>query len=510
MKHYDAIVIGAGHNGLTCACYLAKAGMRVIVLEYHAEIGGMTSTRELVQPGFHTDIHASGYQLANLSSAPDELRLDTFGLELLRPDVAFSKAFSDQRCLSIKTTLDDTCASIAQYSQQDAETWAALYAGYLSGKTVVQHGLESSPAPPGQSMAKLEAEPEGPKRIRFQEQSVRSWGSETFESEQMRGLMADFAAHLGFAPDDYGGAQYAYLFLSVIQDAGNRAVKGGMGQLPAALGACLEHHGGEVRTSAPVAQVLVEDGRATGVRLTDGTVIRGGLVASSAHPCHLVLDLLSEADVDRGVVDAMKKYELGSAQLGIYLALSEPATYAAGAEAASAMQVQVMPDRIDELAQAFCDVRAKRLPERPSVFIVNEASADPSRVPPGKSSLKIILTTVPYAVDWNAERSRYAQSVIDQLAAGPIPDLKQKILASVVMSPVDYAADCVSAIDGTVGHGAVVPYQEGAMRPTFELGQYRGPVRSLYLCGGGSHPGPGVSMMPGRNASQAVLADAGG
>lgn len=505
MNEYDAVVVGAGHNGLTCACYLAKAGMTVLVVEHHDEIGGMTTSRELVRPGFLTDVHASGYQLANLSSAPDELGLAGYGLELIRPDVAFSKAFADRHCLSIMSDLAGTCASIAQYSRRDAETWAGLFTEYLAGKDGLRQGLEGPPTSAAAGLARLESDPDGPPQIRFQEQSVRSWVTETFESEQMRALLADFAAHLGFAPDDAGGAEFALLFLSVIQDLGNRAVRGGMGRLPAALAGCLHEHGGEIRTSASVVQVLAQGGGVTGVRLADGTEVASPIVVSSAHPRHLVLDLLSDAELDAPIVEAIEHYELGSSQMGLYMALSAPVTYAAGTKAAAAMQVQVMPDTIDELAQAFVDVRAGRLPANPSVFIVNEASADPGRVPAGTSSLKVILTTVPYAVDWDAERSRYATAIMDQLAAGPIPDLYDKVIDTVVMSPVDYAADVVSSIDGTVGHGAMVAYQRGAMRPTFAMGRYRGPVDGLYLCGGGSHPGPGVSMMPGRNSAHTIL-----
>ncbi len=505
MKHYDAIVIGAGHNGLTCACYLAKSGMSVLVVERNAEIGGMTGTRELVAPGYHTDIHATGYQLANLSSAPDELRLADFGLEFIAPNTCLSKAFDDHSCLSIMANIEDTCTSIAQYSQRDADTWASLITDYLAQKDALKRTLESPPRSPAETLAQLEGQPEGPSFIRFRSQTVRSWATETFASEQMRALIADFAAHAGFAPDDAGGAEFAYLYLSVIQDTGNKAVKGGMGRLPAALRACLEHLGGEVRIGAPVSQIRVENGTATGVRLADGSVISGGCVVSSAHPRHLILEMLSETALPAHVVNEMKRYELGTSQMGIYLALSAPVTYAAGDAAFAALQIQVMPNTVDELAQAFCDIRANRLPERPSVFVVNEASTDPSRVPVGKSSLKVIVVTVPYQIDWSTARTSYAQFVIDQLAAGPLPDLKQKIIATAVMSPTDYEADVISAVRGTVTHGAMVAYQQGAMRPTLAMGQYRGPVGNLYLCGAGNHPGPGVSMMPGRNAAQVVL-----
>jgi len=193
--------------------------------------------------------------------------------------------------------------------------------------------------------------------------------------------------------------------------------------------------------------------------------------------------------------------------MGIYLALSTPVTYLAGTEAATATQAHLMPPTTDGLAEAFRAIRDEQLPDVPSLFVVNEAELDPSRVPDGRSSLKIVLTTVPYAVDWPRQRTRYAEAVIDQIDRQYIPDLKEKIIGMSVMSPVDYEADVASAVHGTVTHGAMTLYQQGAMRPTLQLGQYRGPVRGLYLCGAGSHPGPGVSMMPGRNAARG---DSGG
>ena len=509
MKQYDAIVIGAGHNGLTCACYLARADMRVLVIEAKDEIGGMTATRALVMPGFKTDVHASGYQLANLSSAAGELDLASFGLELVRPDVSLSKVFPDQRCLSIRSSLADSCASIASFSPVDAERWRTLFAGYLARKEQLRQDLESPPALPGAQLTGMAQGEGGQERLRFHFQSVRAWASEQFASDAMRDLMADFAGHAGFAPDDAGGAAFAFLFLSVIQDTGNRVVKGGMGQLPAALAACLRHHGGEIRTGVAVARIIVEEGAAAGVVLASGEQIRATYVASNAHPRHLVLNLLHDAGIARELLDAVEDYEPGVSQMGIYLALSGPVTYLAGEDAATATQVHLMPPTTDALAEVFRQIRSDQLPEQPSLFIVNEATLEPSRVPPGKSSLKIVLTTVPYAVNWSVERERYADHVIDYITQNYIPDLKEKIIGTTIMSPVDYENDLQSAIQGTVTHGAMTLYQQGAMRPTLHLGQYRGPVGRLYLCGAGSHPGPGVSMMPGRNAARIVLEDMG-
>jgi phytoene dehydrogenase-like protein len=243
------------------------------------------------------------------------------------------------------------------------------------------------------------------------------------------------------------------------------------------------------------------------VELAGGEMIRAGCVASSAHPRHLILELLRGSDLDQAMVDDIERYEPGVSQMGIYLALSAPVTYLAGAEPSGATQVHLMPSTTDGLAESFWAIRAGRLPDAPSLFVVNEATLDPGRVPQGKSSLKIILTTVPFAIDWAHERTRYAEAVLKRIARDYIPDLEQKTIGMAIMSPVDYEADVASALRGTVTHGAMTLYQQGAMRPALSLGQYRGPFKGLYLCGAGSHPGPGVSMMPGRNAARVILDD---
>src|SRR5918912_4520181 len=124
---YDAIVVGAGHNGLTCACYLAKAGLKVLVVERYHDIGGMTLTEELTLPGFKSDVHASGYQLANLSPVPRELELANYGLELIEPDIVYAHAFPDGRALAVSRSLDRTVENIGRYSTKDAETWRTLF-----------------------------------------------------------------------------------------------------------------------------------------------------------------------------------------------------------------------------------------------------------------------------------------------------------------------------------------------------------------------------------------------
>src|SRR5215213_1276670 len=184
---YDAVVVGAGHNGLTCACYLAKAGLKVLVLERYHEVGGMTLTEELTLPGFRSDVHASGYQLANLSPVPSELELEKHGLELIEPDIVYAHAFPDGRVLAVSRSLEKTVENIGRYSKKDAETWRALVERYRAAKDKIVASLFSAPPAFSAEAAALERSPAGMDEYRFGLQSMRSWCDQTFESEGVVG-----------------------------------------------------------------------------------------------------------------------------------------------------------------------------------------------------------------------------------------------------------------------------------------------------------------------------------
>src|SRR5262249_43698887 len=173
-NQYDAIIIGAGHNGLACACYLAKAGLKVLILERYRDIGGMTITEEETLPGFWSDIHASGYQLANLSPVPHELGL-TDRYELIDPDIPFSHAFPDGRIISVSRDLEETCLDIARYSHKDAEAWRAAMNRFLAEKDAIAASMFSPPPSFADAAARFAASSAGMEAYRFSMQSVRSW-----------------------------------------------------------------------------------------------------------------------------------------------------------------------------------------------------------------------------------------------------------------------------------------------------------------------------------------------
>lgn len=522
MPHpYDAIVIGAGHNGLTCACYLARAGLRVLVLEANENIGGLTITDEITLPGFYSDLHAFGYQFANLSPAPLELELDGHGLELMTPEISFAHAFSTGQTIRMYKNLEQTCASIATHSTHDAERWRALFGRWVAAKDAICAGLNAPPRSPSQHLAELERTPDGLDDYRFETQTMRAWTAQWFELETVRLFLGTFSVHANVAPDDVGGGQLAWLFDSVIQDFGNRVVKGGMVNVPRALARFLQGHGGTIQTQARVSRILIEQGKAVGVRLSDGEEISAGqLVASTVDPRTLVVDLLGKAVVGELMTRKIERYEWGDSIMVIYLALSGPLEFKAGEETAHACYVHCTPPSLEYIAQMFVEVRAGLLLALPVMVVCKDYTVDPSRVPPGKGLIKILVKCVPYEIrgdakgeivaqNWKAAREPYADRVIDLLEEHYIANLKSRILKRIVHSPVDQERMISTAVHGTELQGAFVPYQTGAMRPIPELGHYRTPVPNVYLCGAASYPGPGVSFMPGRNAARVILDDLG-
>lgn len=513
MENPDAIVIGAGQNGLTCACYLARAGLRVLVLEAYERLGGMTLTEELTLPGFWSDVHASGYQLANLSPVPSELGLARYGLELIVPDAVYGHAFPDGRAIVVRRDLERTVAAIGRVSQRDAAAFRGLIVRYHAGREAFIAGFFAPPVPA--------PETETFAQYRFRLQSLRSWADETFETEAMKTLFGGFAAFVGSAPDDAGGAEIAWLFGAVLQADGNNFVRGGMNGVTRALAADLAAHGGAVRTGARVARIAVDGGKATGVALENGeTIAAKRLVVSATDPGQLVDGFLGEAVVGSGIAGAMRRYEWGDAAMTIYLALDRPVDYAAGPEVGEAAQVHLSPASLAALSQASLECRAGLLPAEPFIVAWNDSALDPSRVPPGNAHKKLVVLGIPYRIagdargqitgtTWDEARDAYADRIIDLVEAKYLPGLRSRLLHRVAHSPFDLERKLASAVRGTISHGAMLPYQMGAMRPIPQLSGYRTPVLNAYLCDSGTHPGPGVSMASGRNAARVIVADLG-
>jgi phytoene dehydrogenase-like protein len=294
-----------------------------------------------------------------------------------------------------------------------------------------------------------------------------------------------------------------------------------MNRVTLALANYLRAHGGEIRTNVRVEKILGDAKRATVVRLASGEEIPvGQLVVSNVDPGHLVLDLLGAAMVGQEIVDKMKQYEWGDSVFVMFVALDSPINYKAGPAARQSAHVHLTEPSLDFFARVYLQCRGGTLPSAPMIVSWNDSAIDPGRAPAGKALMKFVVLSVPYIITadatgridgrtWRDVREPYADYLIDLITKNYIPDLKAKILKSVAHSPVDISRKITSAVRGTLGHGAFLPYQNGSLRPIPELGEYKTPVPNVYLCCSGSHPGPGVSMAPGRNAAQIIFADLG-
>jgi phytoene dehydrogenase-like protein len=503
---HDAIVVGAGHNGLTCACYLARSGLRVLVVELHPTIGGMTRSAEVTLPGFMHDVHAAGVQLANLSPSIEELGLPERGFTLLHPPINYVHVFPDARALEFRRDIAGTCGSLARYSPRDADRWRLLMEDFEANRTRVVDEVFSPPRPLGGATE--------------QHATLRSWLDASFESEEVKTAFAAWGLHVSAAPDDPGGIATS-AFGTVIQAVGNNPVRGGMQHLPEALARDLQEHGGEIACGSRVTRILVEEGCARGVRLADGSEHRATrVVAASVNPILLVRDMLADEEVGADVAEKMRQVRNGCAQMTIWLALDGPVEFRAGSYFNESLYVHATLPGVDALQSVMERVRSGVVPGDPMLIFVNEGGVDPTRVPAGRASMRILVLPLPYEIrsdataavpgtSWDQSREPYADYIIDLAERVYVPGLKRRILKRVVHDPVTMSSESPDCFRGDVSHVGMVPEQSGARRPIPEMGRYRTPIGGLYLCGSGTHPGSGVTLACGRNAAKIILSDLG-
>jgi beta-carotene ketolase (CrtO type) len=516
---YDAIVIGAGHNGLTCASYLAKAGLSVLVLEQYKSVGGMTLTEEITLPGFRSDIHSYSHTFDLLSPALEDLELRKYGLEFIFPDPTFCNIFPDGRALSVWRNLDKTCDSIAKFSKKDAQSWRKLHEMYLAGKQNTIRLLFNSPPPYGVLATELEKSAQGMEILRSLLISVRTWCNEWFETDEVKTLLGSWAMHAGFSLDDSNGADFVFLITSICQDSGNGIVKGGSGVLALALEKYLEAHAGIILTNAFVERAIIKDGKASGVQLKDGrTFTARRAVVSAVDPRQTFLKFIGEDHIDPLLAYKVKRMDFGTAVGTVHYALDAKPKYIGGEQADNAGYVHVTPN-FDSMAKTSYECRAGMIPEDPWYLISNDAVFDRSRAPLGKYVIKFLLCNIPYKIkrdargeihetDWDKVKEKVADRAEDH-ASHYIENFKQIKLKRVVESPLDLERRNPNTVEGSLLNGAAPIEQFFAFRPFPGYSQYRTDIEKLYICGSCTHPGPGVSTAPGYNAARTIIHDLG-
>jgi phytoene dehydrogenase-like protein len=515
-EKYDIVVAGGGHNSLISAAYLAKAGLRVLVLEARDIIGGNTVTEELTVPGFKHDSCSSAHTLFQASPTirDNELGLDQYGLRYIYPDPVVTMPFNDGTSLTMWRDLERTAAEFARYSARDADAYRRVIADYDAVKKIFG-AYRYTPIGYGPGLDEaLSAHPDGARWQRRYRQSAADIIVDLFEDDHTRSFML-WLAFMTIQPiDSAGTGRLAYAIANGRQSNSWATPVGGSGALPNALVALIEDHGGAVITGQKVEELILENGRCVGVRAAGGAAYRAEqAVLSTIHIKHLVEMAPAEAWT-APFVEGVEQWEAGFTLFVSHYALSEPPLYPVR-DGRMATVAAGTAGSVDNVLRLHSDIRRGRIhQDDPVLLVVCSSVADATRAPDGGHTLKI-LSFFPYDLAdggpdrWDAIKEEVSQRNLDYLRLFA-PNLRDEvILGKVIKSPVDLERTNAHNWHGTCHGGSMLPAQSGSLRPVPGWASHRMPIPGLYQTGATTHPGGSVSGGPGRNAAWVILDDLG-
>ena len=515
-SEYDAVIVGAGHNGLVTANYLARAGKRVLVLEARDVVGGACVTEELI-PGSKWSSCAF---IAGLLRPEiiEELELSKFGLELYQGDALSYSLFRDGTSFTMWKETDRTLRELEKLNKKDAQAFLDFGVRLQRFAGLVTPYLLKPPPERSEVFAAFEAAGEQTLFDEFTLLSVRDLLDRYFEDERLKSMLTFFGMVSIFGGPSTPGTAYTYGHHSWGEFNGNFGqfglARGGMGAISEALAAGARHHGATIRTSAPVDKVIVEKGVATGVRLHDGSVITAAQVFSNADPKRSLLGLLDPGVLPAKLVRDVQNIDTRGSMARIHLLIDELPQYLPFKDASEGPQHhghQLLGPSREAFEEAY---EAQRRGTFPSTFVieaVTQSVTDDSLAPPGLHTMSLGIQQLPSELTgttWAAEKENWADLVLEDLFTYA-PNLRDHIVDRVIITPDDLDNEYLIT-DGNIFHGSMMLDQLFGARPIPELANYRTPVRNYYLCGSGTHPGGGVMGANGHNAAKAALDDAAG
>jgi phytoene dehydrogenase-like protein len=498
----DAVVIGAGPNGLVAANLLADAGWSVHVLEAQPEPGGAVRSAELTEPGFRHDRFSGFYPLAAASPAMRGLDLERWGLEWRHGPLVLAHPAADGTCVVLSRALEETCASLEAFASGDGEAWRELHALWRRVREPLLRGLVT-PLPPVRPALGIAARlrPRGTLEfLRLAILPARRLAAERFAGAGAARLLAANGMHADLAPESALSGFYGWLLCSLGQDVGYPFPRGGAGELTRALVRRLAARGGTIACGARVERILVRGGRAVAVRTGGGAEVGAARAVLADVPAPaLYLRLLSRDQVPSHVLGAMRRFEWDWGTVKVDWALDGPVPWAA-AEARRAPVVHVA-EGIDELTSTAAELARGLVPRDPFLVLGQYALADGTRAPAGMEAAWA-YTRVPHgtAVDARAVADRIEERV-EALA----PGFRALVRTRHVAGPRELELADESLVGGAINGGTAALHQQLVWRPTTGLGRPETPIRGLYLASASAHPGGGVHGGPGAIAARAAL-----
>jgi phytoene dehydrogenase-like protein len=526
MPTHDVIIIGAGHNGLVTAAYLARAGMKVLVLERRELVGGACVTEE-IWPGYKVSTASYVNSLFRPEIVRD-LELKRHGFQMLPRNPSSFTPFPDGRCLLLGSDQSLNRLQISKFSERDAQMLPQYEAMLERIAAFIEPTLLQTPPDPWSGrlgdlwqlgllawrLSKLGRD--GPRAIEILTGAARPILDRYFQSEQLKVTLATDAIIGAMASPSMPGTAYV-LFHHVMGECnGVRGVwgyvRGGMGSISSAIAAAARQHGAEIRCNSPVAKILVHGGRVQGVALADGTEVRAALAASNADAAVTFLKLIDPAELPPDFLAAVRAIDYTSPSLKINVALSQLPAFAAtggtppGPEHRGTIHISPTMDYIE---RAYDDAKYGRPSQSPILECTIPSVVDSSVAPPGQHLMSMFVQYAPTNLrdaNWDDVRDAFADRCFDVLTEYA-PNFRRAVIDRQVLSPLDIERR-FGLTGGNIFQGAMSLNQLFFLRPVPGYAKYRTPIRGLYLCGAATHPGGGVLGACGYNAAREILRDA--
>jgi phytoene dehydrogenase-like protein len=512
----DAVVIGAGHNGLVAANVLAQRGWRVLVLEEQPLPGGAVKSGEITEPGFTSDLFSAFYPLAAASPALRALELERHGVRWRRAPLPVAHPQADGRCAVLSLELDETAASLERFAPGDGDAWRSFYATWEQAGGPFMDAL-LRPFPPLRGGARL-ATALGPKGLlrfaRFAIMPLRRLAEERFRGEGAAWLLAGNALHADLTPDSAGSALFGWVLCGLGQQHGFPVPEGGAGRLVDALVARLRACGGELVCGAAVTQVIVRGGRAVGVRLGDGSDVSAarGVLATTVAPT-LFHELVGDQHLPRAFVEDLGRFQLDNGTVKVDWSLDAPIPWIA--EEARRAGTLHIADGMDALTRTSAQLSRGVIPDEPFLVIGQYAPADPTRMPAGRE-VAWAYTHVPQRVRgdagpdglagvWDEREVELFVARMEGQIERRAPGFGALIRRRHVFTPPTLQAANRNLLGGAVNGGTAQIHQQVVFRPAPGLARPETPLRGLFLAGASAHPGGGVHGAAGANAARAAL-----